>query len=63
MGDGASGDVYRARWSPAGEVALKLFRGDTGPDGRCIDEVEVLCLVDHPGLTKGVCDFGFGYAS
>lgn len=52
LGNGASGDVYRARWSTT-EVALKLFRGDTGPDGRSIDEIEVLCMVDHPGLTKG----------
>lgn len=48
--------MFRARWPAMGEgkeVALKLFRGDTSPDGRAVDELEVLCLVDHPALTKG----------
>ncbi len=55
LGDGASGDVYLAAWTAAEgrEVAVKLFRGDTSPDGRAVDELEVLCLVDHPALTKG----------
>lgn len=54
LGDGASGDVYKAQWGEGGkEAAVKLFRGDTGPDGRAVDELEVLCLVDHPALTKG----------
>jgi serine/threonine protein kinase len=35
-----------------GGVAVKVFRDDTSPDGRAIDELEVLCLVDHPNLTK-----------
>lgn len=58
LGDGASGDVFKATWEGR-EVALKLFRGDTSPDGRAVDELEVLCLADHPALTKGarVCGF------
>ena len=33
-------------------VAVKIFRGDTSPDGRAIDELEVLCLLEHPNLSK-----------
>lgn len=34
------------------DVAVKVFRDDTSPDGRSIDELEVLCLLEHPALTK-----------
>jgi hypothetical protein len=33
-------------------VAVKIFRDDTSPDGRAIDELEVLCLLEHPNLSK-----------
>lgn len=33
-------------------VAVKIFRDDMSPDGRAIDELEVLCLLEHENLTK-----------
>lgn len=34
------------------QVAVKIFRHDVSPDGRAIDELEVLCLLEHPNLSK-----------
>lgn len=36
----------------AQKVAVKIFRNDTSPDGRAIDELEILCLLEHPNLSK-----------
>ena len=33
LGEGASGVIYRARWQPAAEVAVKLFKGAVTSDG------------------------------
>ena len=34
------------------KVAVKLFRGDVGPDGRVDEEVGISCSVRHPNLTR-----------
>ena len=36
----------------ARDVAVKIFRNDTSPDGRAVDELEILCLLEHPNLSK-----------
>jgi hypothetical protein len=33
-------------------VAVKLFRGDVGPDGRVDEEVGISCSLRHPNLTR-----------
>ncbi|KAG2445258.1 hypothetical protein HYH02_008726 [Chlamydomonas schloesseri] len=51
LGDGASGDVYRAVWR--GQlVAVKFFRADVSPDGRTEDEVALAISLQHPHLTQ-----------
>eukprot|EP00198_Chlamydomonas_reinhardtii_P007110 XP_001696446.1 predicted protein [Chlamydomonas reinhardtii] len=51
LGDGASGDVYRAVWR--GQlVAVKYFRADVSPDGRTEDEVALAVSLQHPHLTQ-----------
>ncbi|KAG2501926.1 hypothetical protein HYH03_000424 [Edaphochlamys debaryana] len=51
LGDGASGDVFRAVWR--GElVAVKFFRADVSPDGRTEDEVALAIALQHPHLTQ-----------
>ncbi|GFR43459.1 hypothetical protein Agub_g4542 [Astrephomene gubernaculifera] len=51
LGDGASGEVYRAVWR--GQlVAVKYFRADVSPDGRTEDEVALAIGLQHPHLTQ-----------
>lgn len=51
LGDGASGEVFRASWHGK-EYAVKKFAAeDTSPDGHARDEIAVQLFVDHPGLT------------
>ncbi|KAG2439459.1 hypothetical protein HXX76_004814 [Chlamydomonas incerta] len=51
LGDGASGDVFRAVWR--GQlVAVKFFRADVSPDGRTEDEVALAIGLQHPHLTQ-----------
>ena len=51
LGDGASGEVFRATW--AGQaVAVKLFRGDRSPDGHSRDEIALACAVNDRHLAK-----------
>eukprot|EP01025_Chloroclados_australasicus_P032060 TRINITY_DN3244_c0_g2_i9.p1 TRINITY_DN3244_c0_g2~~TRINITY_DN3244_c0_g2_i9.p1 ORF type:complete len:476 (-),score=36.04 TRINITY_DN3244_c0_g2_i9:54-1415(-) len=51
LGDGASGDVYQCDWNGK-QVAVKLFKSDTSPDGQSLDEIELSCALDHPSLVK-----------
>lgn len=51
LGSGASGEVYSAEWRGR-QVALKMFRGDTSPDGQIADEIAIACAVHHPQLTE-----------
>lgn len=51
LGDGASGEVFRASWQGK-EYAVKQFAAeDTSPDGHARDEIAVKLFVDHPNLT------------
>ncbi|PNH08307.1 Leucine-rich repeat-containing protein 1 [Tetrabaena socialis] len=51
LGEGASGDVFRAVWR--GQlVAVKFFRADVSPDGRTEDEVALAVALQHPHLTQ-----------
>eukprot|EP01026_Neomeris_dumetosa_P028618 TRINITY_DN231_c0_g1_i14.p1 TRINITY_DN231_c0_g1~~TRINITY_DN231_c0_g1_i14.p1 ORF type:complete len:527 (-),score=51.99 TRINITY_DN231_c0_g1_i14:194-1774(-) len=51
LGDGASGDVYMGIWNQK-EVAVKLFKSDTSPDGQASDEISLACALNHPNLVK-----------
>lgn len=51
LGEGASGLVYLGSLGKQ-EVALKVFKGDLGPDGRVVDELEISSFVNHPNITK-----------
>ncbi|MCQ8278266.1 leucine-rich repeat-containing serine/threonine-protein kinase [Acetobacteraceae bacterium KSS8] len=58
LGEGASGQVFRADWQDGAEsrpVALKLFRGAMTSDGLPEREMEA-CLMagDHPNLAGGL---------
>ena len=57
LGDGASGDVFAARFQER-DVAIKIFKSESSPDGHARDEIAVTCFVDHPNLIKviGVID-------
>ena len=37
------------------DVAVKVFKGETSPDGQASDEIAVTCHVDHPNLSKYAC--------
>lgn len=54
LGDGASGDVFAAKFKGR-DVAVKVFKAETSPDGHARDEIAVTCHVDHPNLIK-VCN-------
>lgn len=54
LGDGASGDVFAAKFEGR-EVAVKVFKAETSPDGHARDEIAVTCHVDHPNLIKVPC--------
>lgn len=36
------------------DVAVKVFKGETSPDGQAADEIAVTCHVDHPNLTRSL---------
>ena len=60
LGSGASGDVREAALPGGKRVAVKLFRGDVGPDGRAEDEVAVTRALDHPALTQVLATLACG---
>ncbi|KAK9811574.1 hypothetical protein WJX72_006238 [[Myrmecia] bisecta] len=51
LGEGASGEVFAARWGGR-DVAVKVFKAETSPDGRAVDEIAVTCCIDHPNLIR-----------
>jgi len=65
LGSGASGDVSKITWQNT-LVAIKLFKAEVSPDGRCIDEEAVTCSlcsdyttsviakIISKGVTKGL---------
>ena len=57
LGDGASGDVFAAKMNGK-DVAVKVFKSESSPDGHARDEIAVTCSVDHPNLIKviGIID-------
>ncbi|KAL0019397.1 hypothetical protein WJX77_007861 [Trebouxia sp. C0004] len=57
LGDGASGDVFAAKFQGR-DVAIKIFKAESSPDGHASDEIAVTCFVDHPNLIKviGIID-------
>ncbi len=57
LGDGASGDVFAAKFQGR-DVAIKIFKAESSPDGHARDEIAVTCFVDHPNLIKviGIID-------
>ena len=60
LGDGASGDVFAAKYQGR-DVAVKVFKAETSPDGHARDEIAVTCHVDHPNLIKVCkCCYTFG---
>lgn len=46
------------KWGCAGclqdgrEVAVKVFKGETSPDGQAADEIAVTCHVEHRNLSR-----------
>lgn len=57
LGDGASGDVFAAKFQDR-DVAIKIFKAESSPDGHARDEIAVTCFVDHPNLIRviGIID-------
>ena len=57
LGDGASGDVFAANFQGR-DVAVKVFKSESSPDGHARDEIAATCYVDHPNLIKviGIID-------
>lgn len=51
LGEGASGDVFAAKFEGR-EVAVKVFKAETSPDGHARDEIAVTCHVNYPNLIK-----------
>ena len=49
----ASGDVVSGSLESK-DVAVKIFKAETSPDGRAVDEIAVACFVEHPNCTKVV---------
>jgi hypothetical protein len=42
------------------DAAVKMFKGETSPDGQAADEIAVTCHVDHPNLSRCLSSSGHG---
>ncbi|KAI8113653.1 hypothetical protein M9435_003648 [Picochlorum sp. BPE23] len=51
LGDGASGEVFEGEYKKK-QVAVKLFRKDTSPDGHCEDEIAIACMLHDDNLVN-----------
>jgi hypothetical protein len=53
LGEGASGNIYKAHWKDKQHVALKVFKGEVTSDGFPADEIAAWASAgSHPQLVK-----------
>lgn len=52
LGQGCPHACWHACLQDGRDVAVKVFKGETSPDGQASDEIAVTCHVDHPNLSK-----------